>query len=321
MQAILVEKPGGPEALRLREVDDPTPADGQIRVRVEAAGLNFIDIYQRSGQYKLQPPISMGQEGAGVVDAVGAGVHDVAVGDRVAWTGQMGSYAEAVCIPADRAVQVPEAVELRTAAAVMLQGMTAHYLVTSTFRLEHGHSALVHAGAGGVGLLLIQLAKRAGARVLTTLSTDEKAELAKRAGADDIINYTQTDFADEVRRLVPDGLNVVYESVGRDTFDRSLTCLRPRGYLVLFGQSSGAVGPFDPQRLAAGGSLFLTRPTLGNYIATREDLQWRAGELFDLIAQGRLDVRIDRDFPLAEAADAHTYMQERRTRGKVLLVP
>jgi NADPH2:quinone reductase len=218
-------------------------------------------------------------------------------------------------------VRVPEAVDLRTAAAVMLQGMTAHYLVTSTFPLEAGHSALIHAGAGGVGQLLIQLAKRAGARVLTTVSTPDKAELAKAAGADDVINYAETDFADEVERLVPGGLDVVYESVGKDTFDRSLTCLRPRGYLVLYGQSSGAVDPFDPQRLAAGGSLFLTRPTLAHYISTREELQWRAGELFELIEHGRLDVRIDREFSLADAADAHIYMQQRRTRGKVLLVP
>ena len=321
MQAIRVQQHGGPEALQLCDIDDPTPADGQICVRVEAAGLNFVDIYQRAGQYKLQLPTGIGQEGAGVVDAVGAGVADLAVGDRVAWTGQMGSYAEFVCIPADRAVRVPEAVDLRTAAAVMLQGMTAHYLVTSTFPLQAGHSALIHAGAGGVGQLLIQFAKRAGARVLTTVSTPDKAELARAAGADDVINYAETDFADEVQRLVPDGLDVVYESVGKDTFDRSLTCLRPRGYLVLYGQSSGAVDPFDPQRLAAGGSLFLTRPTLAHYISTREELQWRAGELLELVEHGRLDVRIDREFPLADAADAHIYMQQRRTRGKVLLVP
>ncbi|HSK98080.1 MAG TPA: quinone oxidoreductase [Euzebyales bacterium] len=321
MQAIRVEQHGGPEALVPREIDDPTPADGQIRVRVAAAGLNFIDIYHRRGQYKLQLPITIGQEGAGVVDAVAPGVTAVAVGDRVAWTGQMGSYAELVCIPADRAVTVPESVDLRIAAAVMLQGMTAHYLVTSTFPLQAGHTVLIHAGAGGVGQLLIQLAKRAGARVLTTVSTAEKAELARAAGADDIINYVETDFAGEVQRLVPDGLDVVYESVGRDTFERSLRCLRMRGYLVLYGQSSGPVDPLDPQRLAAGGSLFLTRPTLGHYIATREELLWRSQELFELIGHSRLKVRIDREFPLAHTADAHIYMEQRRTRGKVLILP
>jgi NADPH2:quinone reductase len=321
MQAIRVEQHGGPEALQVVDVDDPTPAEGQIRVRVEAAGLNFIDIYHRSGLYTLDLPLVIGQEGAGVVDAVAPDVTDVAVGDRVAWTGQMGSYAELVCLPADRAVHVPDAVGLRTAAAVMLQGMTAHYLVTNTFVLNAEHTALVHAGAGGVGQLLIQLAKRTGARVLTTVSTQEKAELARAAGADDVINYTEVDFADEVRRLVPEGVDVVYESVGRDTFDRSLQCLRPRGYLVLYGQSSGPVEPVDPRRLAAGGSLFLTRPMLAHHVATRDELQWRAGELFGLIEQGQLEVRIDREFPLAEAADAHIYMQQRRTRGKVLLVP
>jgi NADPH2:quinone reductase len=321
MQAIRVDQFGGPDVLRLVEVDDPQPGDGQVRVRVDAAGVNFIDIYHRTGRYELHLPTGIGQEGAGVVDAVGAGVTDVAVGDPVAWTGRMGSYAQLVCVPADRVVAVPDGVGLRVAAGVMLQGMTAHYLVTSTFPLSEGHSALIHAGAGGVGLLLIQLAKRSGARVLTTVSTPEKAELARKAGADDVIIYTEVDFADEVRRLVPGGFDVVYESVGRDTFDRSLQCLRPRGYLVLFGQSSGAVDPVDPQRLATGGGLFLTRPTLRDYIATREELRWRSGELFDLITQGRLDVRIDRTFPLAEAADAHVYMEQRRTRGKVLLLP
>lgn len=321
MQAIRVEQHGAADVLRLQDVADPQPAPGQIRVRVAAAGLNFIDIYHRTGRYPKDLPTGIGSEGAGVVDAVGEGVTSVAVGDRVAWTGQLGSYAELFCLPADRAVPVPDGVDLEIAAAIMLQGMTAHYLVNSTFLLDEGHTALIHAGAGGVGQLLIQLAKRAGARVFATVSTEEKEQLARRAGADHVIRYTEVDFADEVAGLVPDGVDVVYESVGRDTFDRSLSCLRPRGYLVLFGQSSGAVEPFDPQRLAAGGSLFLTRPTLVHYIATREELLARSGALFDLIARGRLEVRIDRRFSLGEAAAAHRYMEQRQTRGKVLLVP
>lgn len=321
MKAIRVEAVGGPEALQLQDVEDPEPAEGQVRVRVEAAGLNFIDIYHRKGMYPLDLPIGIGQEGAGVVDAVGTGVSDVAVGDRVAWTGEMGSYAELVCLPADRVVQVPEGIDLQVAAAVMLQGMTAHYLITETFPLRVGHSALMHAGAGGVGQLLIQLSKRAGARVLTTVSTPEKAELARAAGADDVINYSEVDFAEEVRRLALGGVDVVYESVGKDTFDRSMQCLRPRGYLVLYGQSSGAVPPVDPRRLATGGSLFLTRPLLADHIATREELRARSRELFDLIQEGQLNVRLDRTFPLAEAADAHIYMEQRRTHGKVLLLP
>lgn len=321
MQAIRVEQHGAADVMRLQEVADPQPAPGQIRVRVAAAGLNFIDIYHRTGRYQMDLPTGIGQEGAGVVDAVGDGVTSVAVDDRVAWTGQLGSYAELFCLPADRAVPVPGEVDLEIAAAIMLQGMTAQYLVNSTFPLGEGHTALIHAGAGGVGQLLIQLAKHAGARVVSTVSTEEKEQLARQAGADHVIRYTEVDFADVVADMVPDGVDVVYESVGRDTFDRSLSCLRPRGYLVLFGQSSGAVEPFDPQRLAAGGSLFLTRPTLGHYIATREELLARSGALFDLIARGRLEVRIDRRFPLGEAAAAHRYMEQRQTRGKVLLVP
>jgi NADPH2:quinone reductase len=321
MQAIRVEQHGGPEVLQVTDIDDPAPAEGQIRVRVEAAGVNFIDIYHRAGLYPLDLPFVIGQEGAGVVDAVAPDVNDVAVGDRVAWAGRMGSYAELVCLPADRGVHVPDGVGLRTAAAVMLQGMTAHYLTTSTFPLSAEHTALIHAGAGGVGQLLIQLAKRTGARVLTTVSTQEKAELARAAGADDIVNYVEVDFAEEVLRRVPGGVDVVYDSVGKDTFDRSLRCLRPRGHLVLYGQSSGMVEPVDPRRLASGGSLFLTRPLLAHHVATRDELEWRAGELFGLIGQGQLEVRIDREFPLAQAADAHIYMQQRRTRGKVLLIP
>jgi NADPH2:quinone reductase len=321
MRAIRVGATGGPEELQLRDVDDPRPAPGEVLVRVAASGLNFIDVYHRTGRYPLDLPTGIGLEGAGTVEAVGEGVTTPAVGDRVAWTSQLGSYAELLTVPADRAVPVPAGVDLKVAGAVMLQGMTAHYLVHSTFVLGAEHTALVHAGAGGVGQLLIQLAKQAGARVLATVSTAEKAELAAAAGADEVIRYTEVDFAQEVERLTDDGVDVVYESVGRDTFDRSLSCLRTRGYLVLYGQSSGPVEPFDPQRLAAGGSLFLTRPTLFDYIATSEDLRWRAGELFDLIAEDRLTVRIDRELPLADAAEAHRYIEGRGTRGKVLLVP
>jgi NADPH2:quinone reductase len=321
MQAIQITTTGGPDELVLTDVGDPRPDDGEVLVRVAAAGLNFIDVYHRTGRYPLELPTGIGLEGAGVVEDTGAGVTDVAVGDRVAWTGQLGSYAELVTVPADRVVPVPDAVALETAAAVMLQGMTAHYLVRSTFPLGPDHTALVHAGAGGVGQLLIQLARRAGARVLTTVSTADKAELAREAGADEVIRYTEVDFAEEVERLTDDGVDVVYDSVGADTFDRSLACLRPRGYLVLFGQSSGAVEPLDPQRLAAGGSLFLTRPTLFDYIATPDELRRRAGELFDALIDGGLRVRIDRRVPLADAAAAHRHIEGRGTRGKVLLVP
>ncbi|HEX6256313.1 MAG TPA: quinone oxidoreductase [Euzebyales bacterium] len=321
MRAIRVGATGGPEELQLCDVDDPTPGAGEVLVRVAAAGLNFIDVYHRTGRYPLDLPTGIGLEGAGVVEEVGAGVTEFAPGDRVAWANELGSYAELQTVPAHRTVVVPDDIDVKVAAGVMLQGMTAHYLVTSTFALGSEHTALIHAGAGGVGQLLVQLASRAGARVLATVSTAEKAELAAAAGADDVIRYTEVDFAEEVERLTDGGVDVVYESVGRATFDRSLTCLRPRGYLVLYGQSSGAVEPFDPQRLAAGGSLFLTRPTLFHYISTTEELRWRAGELFDAIVDGGLTVRIDRELPLADAADAHRYIEGRGTRGKVLLVP
>jgi NADPH2:quinone reductase len=321
MQAIRLAETGGPDVLQLAEIDDPQPGEGEVIVRVEAAGLNFIDCYHRSGRYPLELPTGIGLEGAGTVEQVGAGVTAAAVGDRLAWSGTRGSYAELLAVPVDRAVAVPDGVALRSAAAVMLQGMTAHYLVRSTFPLAEGHTVLAHAGAGGVGQLLIQLAKLAGARVITTVSTAEKERIARAAGADEVVRYTEVDFAEEVERLAPDGVDVVYESVGRDTFDRSLGLLRRRGMMVLYGQSSGPVEPFDPQRLAAGGSLYLTRPTLFDYIATSEELQRRAGDLFDLMAAGRLDVAIDRELPLAEAAEAHRYIEGRGTRGKVLLLP
>lgn len=321
MRAVRVTSTGGPDELVLSDVPDPRPAQGELLVRVAAAGLNFIDVYHRTGRYPLELPTAVGLEGAGTVEEVGDGVTSAAVGERVAWTGVLGSYAEQVAVPADRAVAVPDGVDLETAAAVMLQGLTAHYLARSTFELGPGHTALVHAGAGGVGLLLIQLAARAGARVLTTVSTAEKAELAAAAGADEVIRYTEVDFAAEVGRLASDGVDVVYDSVGADTFERSLSCLRTRGYLVLFGQSSGPVAPLDPQRLASGGSLYLTRPSLFDYIATPSALRRRADELFELILRGDLRVHIDRRLPLDQAAEAHRYIEGRGTRGKVLLIP
>jgi NADPH2:quinone reductase len=321
VQAIRVRQTGGPDVLRLEQVDDPRPGPGEVLVRVDAAGLNFIDVYHRTGRYPLRLPTGIGLEGAGTVVQVGDGVAHVADGARVAWSDTFGSYAPLLAVPADRVVMVPDNVELRTAAAVMLQGMTAHYLARSTFPLGSNHTALIHAGAGGVGQLLIQLAKLAGARVITTVSTADKAELAREAGADEVVRYTEVDFADAVRDLVDGGVDVVYESVGKDTFDRSLSCLARRGHLVLYGQSSGPVAPVDPLRLAAGGSLFLTRPTLFGYVVGTNDLRRRAGELFDLIAAGRLTVRIDKELPLTDAAEAHRYIEGRGTRGKVLLLP
>jgi NADPH2:quinone reductase len=322
MQAIQVENYGPPEVMQLVERPTPTPAAGEALVRVAAAGVNFIDTYQRSGQYKVPLPFTPGQEAAGVIEAVGPGVSELAVGDRVAYASQLGSYAGLASVPARQLVPVPAGLELSLAAAVMLQGMTAHYLSHSTYPLKPGDTALVHAAGGGVGQLLVQLAKRRGARVIGTVSTDEKAALARAAGADEIIMYTQVDFAVETRRLTDGrGVDVVYDSVGRTTFDQSLNSLRPRGYLVLYGQSSGAVAPFDPQVLNAKGGLFLTRPSLGQYTATREELLERSGALFALIAAGQLTVHIDRTFGLGEAVAAHHYLANRQTRGKVLLLP
>ncbi|MGH8905227.1 MAG: quinone oxidoreductase family protein [Egibacteraceae bacterium] len=320
MKAIRVEKTGGPEALGLRDVPVPDPGPGQVRVRVEAAGLNFIDVYHRKGQYPLDLPMTPGMEAAGVVDAVGPDVGGIAEGDRVAYAMQLGAYAEQAVVPAARVVRVPDGIDLRVAAAVMLQGMTAHYLSHSTVRLEEGMTALVHAASGGVGHLLVQIARRLGARVLATTSTDEKERLARRAGADEVIRYL--DLVEAVERLTDgSGVDVVYDSVGRDTFDRGLDCLRPRGWMVLYGASSGPVPPLDPQVLNHKGSLYLTRPNLAHYIASPEELAWRAGDLFAWIAAGELDVRIDRTWPLADAADAHRYIEAGQTRGKVLLLP
>jgi NADPH2:quinone reductase len=322
MRAIRVHEYGGPEAMRLEELPPARPGEGQALVRIEAAGVNFIDVYQRSGLYKGALPLPLGLEASGVVEAVGPGVSTVRVGDRVAWTGVPGSYATHNVVPADRLVTLPAGLDARAGAAAMLQGMTAHYLAHSTYPLKPGDACLVHAAAGGVGLLLCQMARRAGARVIGTVSTEEKAKLAREAGAQDVILYARQDFEAEVKRLTEGkGLQVVYDSVGRDTFEKGLNCLAPRGYMVLYGQSSGAVATLDPQVLNAKGSLFLTRPSLFHYIATREELLRRAGEVLGWIQTGQLKLRIGATFPLAEAARAHRDLEGRRTTGKVLLLP
>jgi len=322
MHAIRIHEYGGPGAMRLDELPTPKPGDGQALVRLEAAGLNFIDVYQRSGLYKGQLPVPLGLEGAGVVEAVGHGVTTVHAGDRVAWTGVAGSYATHNVVPADRLVTLPSGVDGRAGAAAMLQGMTAHYLAHSTYPLKHGDTCLVHAAAGGVGLLLCQMARRAGARVIGTVSTEDKAKLAREAGAHDVILYTRQDFVAEVNRLTGGKkLQVVYDSVGKDTFEKGFDCLAPRGYMVLYGASSGPVSGFDPQVLNAKGSLFLTRPSLFHYIASRDELVKRAGDVLSWIQKGELKLRIGATFPLAEVAHAHRELEGRRTTGKVLLIP
>ena len=322
MKAIRADAPGGTETLRLVDVPDPKPREGEALVRIEAAGINFIDTYHRSGAYAARFPLIPGQEGAGAVVEIGAGVSEVRVGDRVAFASGSGTYAELVALPAARLVVVPEGVTTRQAAAVMLQGMTAHYLATSTYPLGPDDTCLVHAAAGGVGLLLCQLAKSRGARVFGTVSTEEKARGAREAGADQTIHYTTEDFVAETRRLTGgEGAQVVYDGVGRDTFEKSLDALAVRGTMVLFGQASGAVPPFDAQLLSRKGSLYLTRPTLAHYTRTREELLGRATEVLGRVAAGKLSVRIFRELPLAEAAEAHRLLESRRTSGKLLLIP
>jgi NADPH2:quinone reductase len=322
MLAIRPVEPGTADVLQLEEFPNPSPGAGEVLVRTRAIGVNYIDVYHRTGLYKTPRPIPMGLEGAGVVEAVGAGVGELRVGQRVAWCQAPGSYATHVIVPAARAVVVPDAVDDQVAAALLLQGMTAHYLATDTFPLRPGHVALVHAAAGGVGLLLVQLAKRAGARVFGSVSTPDKAALARAAGADEIIFYQQQEVDTEARRLTGgQGVDVVYDSVGQATFEKSLRSLRPRGYLALFGQSSGSVAPIDPQILSANGSLFLTRPTLMHYTRDRAELESRASALFAALAGGALDVRIGSVFPLAEARAAHQALEGRATTGKVLLLP
>jgi NADPH2:quinone reductase len=322
MNAIRVHQLGHAGVLRLETMDVPTPSPGQALIRMEAVGVNFIEIYHRTGLYKVQLPFTPGTEGAGTVEAVGPGVTTVRQGDRVASVNLLGSYAEYAVAPADRLVPLPDRVSTRQGAAVLLQGLTAHYLVTSTYHLQRGESCLVHAAAGGVGLLLCQMARRIGARVIGTVSTEEKAQLAREAGADDVILYTQADFETEVKRLTAGaGVQVVYDSVGRTTFAKGLNCLARRGLMVLLGQSSGPVEPVDPQILNQKGSLFLTRPSIGHYTATREELLQRSADVLGWVADGSLSVRIGHEFPLANAADAHRELESRRTTGKVLLIP
>lgn len=322
MQAIRVHEHGGPEVLRLDDVPLPEPAAGQVRVRLEAAGVNFIDVYHRTGAYPSDLPVIIGREGSGVVDAVGSDVDGVSEGDRVAFAMVPGTYAEYALVDAAMAAPLPPEVSSEAGAAVMLQGTTAHYLTHSTYPLQEGDTCLVHAAAGGVGHLLVQMAKMRGARVIGTASTPEKMQFALEMGADEMIRYTEADFREEVVRLTDGrGVDVVYDSVGKDTFMDSLRSLRPRGYMVLYGQSSGAVEPVDLQLLNRHGSLFVTRPSLGHYLADRDELLWRTGDLFGWMADGRLRVNVDQRFPLAEAAQAHRYLQGRKTTGKIVLLP
>jgi NADPH:quinone reductase len=322
VKAIRVAATGGPEVLRYEDVPTPAPGPGQALVKIDAAGVNYIDVYQRTGLYPVQPPFIPGQEAGGTVTAIGPGVSEVKVGHRVAYCGVLGAYAEYAALPEERLVRLPNGVSTEQAAATMLQGMTAHYLATTTYPLKPGDTCLVHAAAGGVGLLLCQIARIRGARVIGTVSTDEKAELAREAGADEVILYTREDFEAAVKRITGGaGVQVVYDSVGKTTFDKGLDCLALRGMMVLYGQSSGPVAPFDPQLLSRKGSLFLTRPTIAHYTATRDELLTRAGEVLDWVRQGKLAPHIWREFPLAEAAEAHRALEGRRTTGKILLKP
>ncbi len=308
--------------MELVELPVPQPKANEAVVKLAASGVNFIDVYFREGRYKAPLPLVLGQEGAGVVTAVGADAMSVKPGDRVAWSGPMGSYAEYAAVPADRLVSIPSGVTDEHAAAVMLQGMTAHYLSHDTYPLKRGETALVHAAAGGVGLLLVQMAHHIGARVIATVSTEQKAKLAREAGADEVILYTQSDFEAETKRLTGGkGVDVVYDSVGKTTFEKGLNILRPRGMIVLFGGSSGAVPPFDLIALSQKGSLYVTRPTLGHYTATREELMTRSGAVFGMIATGKLKLRIEHSYPLAEAQQAHRDLEGRKTTGKLLLIP
>jgi NADPH2:quinone reductase len=322
MRAIRVHQTGGPEALQLDELPTPTAGDGMALIEIAAIGVNFIDVYFRTGLYKAPLPLTLGMEGAGTVRAVGAGVTEVAVGDRVAWVGVPGAYAEMAVVPASRLVKLPGALSFEDGAAAMLQGMTAHYLAVSTYPLKPGDACLVHAAAGGVGLLLCQVAKRRGATVIGTVSTEAKAELARAAGADHVILYTKEDFVVGVRNATGGaGVHVVYDGVGVTTFEKGLDCLRPRGLMALFGQSSGPVPPFDLGGLSGKGSLYVTRPTLFHYIMDRDELMQRAGDVLGWIAAGELKLRIGGEYPLARAADAHRALEGRQTTGKVLLVP
>jgi NADPH2:quinone reductase len=322
MKAIQVKQTGGPEVLELVEMPVPVPKANEVLVKLAASGVNFIDVYHREGRYKVPLPFTPGQEGAGVVTAVGSDVTSVKVGDRVAWCHLLGAYAEYAAVLAHRVVPIPAGVSEQQAAAAMLQGMTAHYLSHDTYPLKRGETALVHAAAGGVGLLLTQMARNIGARVIATVSTEEKAKLAREAGADEVILYTQTDFEVETKRLTDGkGVDVVYDSVGKTTFDKGLNVLRPRGFMVLYGGSSGAVPPFDLIALSTKGSLYVTRPTLVSYTATREELVARSGAVFGMITSGKLKLRIEHTYPLAQAQQAHRDLEGRKTTGKLLLIP
>jgi len=324
MQAIQILHPGGPEALTLVDIPTPTPGPGEALIRIEASGVNFIDVYLREGRYPAPLPYTLGQEAAGTIVSLGEpalGQPVLSPGDRVAWCSVPGTYAQFAVAPVSRLVAVPDSVTSQQAAAAMLQGMTAHYLAHSSYPIQSGDTVLIHAGAGGVGLLFIQIAKSLGARVFTTVSTDEKAELARSAGADEVIFYTRENFAERVRKLVPEGLPAVFDSVGKTTFDDSLKCLRRRGTLVLFGGSSGAVPPFDLIQLSRMGSLYITRPTLNDYTATRAELESRASDILNAVAAGTLRLRFEHTYPLADAAQAHRDLESRKTTGKILLIP
>jgi NADPH2:quinone reductase len=321
MRAIQVKKTGGPEVLELVDIPAPQPKPGEVLVRVAASGVNFIDTYVREGRYPAELPFTPGQEAAGVIEQLGEGVTGFAVGDNVAWNGTRGTYAEYACAPAKDLLHIAQGMSLEDAAAVLLQGLTAHYLVHDTYRIQRGDTLLAHAGAGGVGLLLTQMAKMLGARVITTVSTDKKAELSRGAGADHVVLYTRENFANAIKSIAPEGLPVVYDSVGKTTFEDSLKCLRPRGLMALYGGSSGAVPPFDLIRLSTMGSLYVTRPTLKDYVQTRAELERRAKDVFGWIAEGKLNVRIGHKYRLTEAQQAHIDLQARKTTGKVLLIP
>ena len=322
MKLIQVQKHGGPEELRLVDAPTPTPGAGQAVIHVAATGVNFIDVYFRTGLYKADLPLTPGSEAAGTIEAVGEGVTNVKPGDRVAWAMVRGSYAQYAVVPAAMLVKLPVAVAFETAAAAMLQGMTAHYLTHSTFALKKGDTALVHAAAGGAGGLIVQMAKMLGATVIGTAGSDEKAAIAKQAGADEVIVYTRQDFVAETKRITGGrGVDVIYDSVGKTTFLPGLDIIRPRGMMVLFGQSSGAVAPFDPGILNAKGSLFLTRPSLAHYASDRKELEWRSGDVLNWVAEGKLKLRIDRTYPMAQAADAHRDLEGRKTAGKLILLP
>ncbi len=322
MKAIQVSQVGGPEVLTLVDLPIPEPKSNEAVVQIKAAGVNFVDVYFREGRYPAQLPFVVGMEASGVITAVGSEVKSVKIGDRVAYSGVMGSYAEYAAVPAERLVLIPDELDFNQGAAAMLQGMTAHYLSHSTYKLQRGETALVHAAAGGVGLLLVQMAKKIGARAIGTAGTEEKAQLARNAGADECIVYTQADFETETLRLTDGkGVHVVYDGVGKDTFDKGLNVLRPRGYMVLFGGASGPVPPFDLMRLTHKGSLFVTRPTLTNYVATRDELEQRSGDVMRMIVAGDLKLRIHKTYPLAEAQQAHRDLEGRKTTGKLILVP